>query len=109
MIKNVFWSSCPIFMKLEFIRQIFEKNHQISIFMKIHPVGVVFYVGGRTYGRTDVTKLIVAFRNFANAHKNCYKGPNLQEKAVVRTLIIAVGTSEGSTKIRVLKIRQSGD
>ena len=56
-----------------------------------------------------MTKLIVAFRNFANAPKNCYKGPNLHAKALVRTLIIAVGTSEGSIKIRVLEKRQSGE
>jgi hypothetical protein len=35
--------------------------------MKIRPLGAeLFYVGGRT----DMTKLIVAFRNFANAPKN---------------------------------------
>ena len=44
----------------------FSKNTQISNFEKIRPVG------GRAVpcGRTDVTKLIVTFRNFANAPKN---------------------------------------
>jgi hypothetical protein len=32
--------------------------------MKIHPVGAELF---HTDGRTDMTKLIVAFRNFANA------------------------------------------
>ena len=34
--------------------------------MKIRPVGAEFHAGGRT----DMTKLIVAFHNFANAPKN---------------------------------------
>jgi hypothetical protein len=39
--------------------------------MKIRPVGAeLFHAGGRTDGQTDVTKLTVAFRNFANAPKN---------------------------------------
>jgi len=44
----------------------------MSDFMKIHPVGAeLFRAIGRSDGRTDrrenMTKLIVAFRNFANA------------------------------------------
>jgi len=36
--------------------------------MKIRPVGTeLFHEYGRTYGQTDMTKLIFAFRNFANA------------------------------------------
>ena len=39
-------------------------------FMKVLPVGVeLFHADGRTEGQTYMTKLIVAFRNFANAHK----------------------------------------
>jgi hypothetical protein len=30
----------------------------------------LFHAGGRTDEQTDMTKLIVAFRNFANAPKN---------------------------------------
>jgi hypothetical protein len=68
-------------MKLEFIRHIFEK-YQISNFTKIPLMGAeLFYAGGREGGRaggwtdgrterrTDM-KLILAFRNFAEAHKN---------------------------------------
>jgi hypothetical protein len=40
--------------------------------MKIRPVETeLFYADGRTDGETDMTKLIVAFRNFANAPKHC--------------------------------------
>jgi len=45
----------------------FRKNIQISNFMKIRPVGAKLF---HADGRTDMTKLIVAFRNFANAPKN---------------------------------------
>ena len=39
--------------------------------MKILSVGArVFLADGQTDGQTDMTKLIVAFRNFANAPKN---------------------------------------
>ena len=42
--------------------------------MKIRPVGAeLFHAEGRKKRRTDVTKLIVAFRNFANAPKNIYR------------------------------------
>jgi hypothetical protein len=55
----------PLFLsdliKLEFSQQIFEKS---SNFMKIRPVGAELF---HFDGRTDMTKLIVAFRNFANA------------------------------------------
>jgi hypothetical protein len=54
-------------MKLEFCRQTLEKNTQISNLMKIRPVGAELL---HTDGRTDMTKQIVAFRNFANAPKN---------------------------------------
>jgi hypothetical protein len=39
--------------------------------MKIRPMGAeLFHANRRTDGRTDKTKLVVAFRNFANALKN---------------------------------------
>ena len=52
-------------MKLEFSRQIFEKKTHISIFIKIRPVGAEFHADRET----DMTKLIVAFRNLGNALK----------------------------------------
>jgi hypothetical protein len=39
--------------------------------MKIRPVGAELWTDGRTYDRqTDMTKLIVTLRNFANALKD---------------------------------------
>jgi len=61
----------------------FSKNAQLSNFMKIRPVETeLFTADRRTYGQTDLrtdgemdrwmdmTELIVAFRNFANAPKH---------------------------------------
>jgi len=45
----------------------FSKNTQISNFMKIRPVGAELFL--RTDRRTDMKKVIVAFRSFANAPK----------------------------------------
>jgi hypothetical protein len=55
-------------MKLEFSGQI-SKNIQTHNFMKILPVGVEKFHADR---RTDITKLIVAFRYCTKAHKNSY-------------------------------------
>ena len=51
-------------MKIEFSRQIFAKKAQVLNFIKTRPVGAELL---HAYGRTDMRKLIVAFRNFANA------------------------------------------
>ena len=52
------------------VLDIFSKNTQIPNFLKILPVGAeLFHADGRTDGQTDMTKIIVAFRNFANALK----------------------------------------
>jgi len=56
-------------MKLEFSLQIVEKFSNI-IFHEYSSVGSRVNPRGRTDGQTDMTKLIVAFRNFANAPKN---------------------------------------
>jgi hypothetical protein len=40
---------------------------QISNFMKIRPVGAELF---HADGQTNITKLIIAFRNFANATEN---------------------------------------
>ena len=45
----------------------FSKNNQISIVVNIRPVGAELLYAD---WRTEITKLIVAFRNFANAPKN---------------------------------------
>ena len=54
-------------MKLEFSRQIFEKNTQILNFIKIRPVGAKPFRADR---QTHMTQLIVAFRNTANSLKS---------------------------------------
>jgi hypothetical protein len=49
----------------------FSRNPQMLNFMTIPPVGFqLSHVDGQTGGRTDMTKLIVAFHNCANAPKN---------------------------------------
>ena len=59
-------------MKLDFFNR-FSKKSQILNFTKIRPVGAEFHVDRhmdrRMDGRTNMTKLIGAFRNFANAPK----------------------------------------
>jgi hypothetical protein len=46
--------SCQILKKLEYSRQIFEKNIPISNFTKFRPVGAeLFHAEGRTDGQTD--------------------------------------------------------
>jgi hypothetical protein len=42
----------------------FRKKAQISSFIKIRPAGAKLF---HADGQTDMTKLILAFRNFANA------------------------------------------
>ena len=79
---NVHWSSCkaPVIMvkvliKLQFSQQIFEKYSNI----KSHEnpsSGSRVVLGGQTEGQTDMTNLIVALSNFANATK--MKRPTLK-------------------------------
>jgi len=52
---------------LNFLDSFFSKNTQTSSFTKIHLVGAELFYTDR---RTDMTKLIVAFRNFAKAPKS---------------------------------------
>jgi len=49
--------------------------------MKICPVGAERF---HADGQTDMTKLIVAFHNFANTSKNCSKSP-----PVTRVILLA--------------------
>jgi hypothetical protein len=58
--------SCPISIKLEFSRQIFEKSSNIKFHENPSSVGGELFHADR---QTDAMKLIVAFRNFANAPK----------------------------------------
>ena len=56
-------------MKLDFLER-FSKYFQLSNFMNIRPVGPEFLLYMRTDRRTDMTNVIVAFRNFATAPEN---------------------------------------
>jgi hypothetical protein len=58
--------SCHALPKLQCSRHIL-KNTQISYFVKIWPVGATLFGAD---GQTEMTKLIVAFRNFVKAPKN---------------------------------------
>ena len=64
------WStgcSCQILMKTRIFFQVFSKNAQMLNFMKICPLGAEFF---HANCRTDITELIIAFRNFSKASKN---------------------------------------
>ena len=66
-------------MKLEFSRQFFDKNTKTLNFKKIRPVGAqLFHADRRPDGRTDMKKLIIAFRSLSNALK---KSENIIKKA----------------------------
>jgi hypothetical protein len=56
-------------MELEFSRQIFEKYSNFQ-FHEYSCSGSRVVPCGERDGRSDMTKLIAAFRNFANAPKN---------------------------------------
>ena len=57
--------SCRILIRLNFLAR-FSKNNKIPIFAKVRPVGAELVYAD---GQTDMTKLIVAFRNSASARK----------------------------------------
>ena len=51
-----------------------KKNTQILNLMKIRPVwGELFHADGRAEGRTNMMKLMLAFRNFAKASQHLKK------------------------------------
>jgi hypothetical protein len=60
-------------MNLEFSQQNFEKYSNI-IFYEYSSFGSRVTPLGRTDGQTDMTKLLVAFRNFVKSSKNYDKG-----------------------------------
>ena len=77
MIKNIYWHSCNvsiILLRFEWNVNFFStyfRKPQKSNFTKNHPVGAeLIHADRRTDGRTDMTKLIVAFRNFEKEPKN---------------------------------------
>jgi hypothetical protein len=65
-------------MKIQFSVQFFFKSLQIANYMKIHLLRVeLFRAEGQTDRRMDRTKLIVTFRNFANALKTLASIPTI--------------------------------
>ena len=59
---------CQILIKLEFIYRFFEKHSNIKFHENSFSLSRVLC--GQRDGQTDMTKLIVAYRRFANAPKN---------------------------------------
>ena len=67
-------NSCQILIKLWFSWKILEKNVQISTLMNIRPVeAYLFHVHRRTDVQTDMTNLVVAYRNFLKVLKKVTK------------------------------------
>jgi len=67
MIRKLYWSSCSSSSQIEIFWTDSSKKSLISNFMKIRPVGAELFLTDR---QTDMTKLIIAFCNFANPSKN---------------------------------------
>jgi hypothetical protein len=61
--------SCQILKKFQFSRQIFLKKSLSMIFHQNSSSGSRVVPCGRTDGQADMTKSVVAFRNFAYAPK----------------------------------------
>jgi len=60
-------------MKLEHSRQLFEKYSNMKFHENPFSVSRLFHSDGRTNGQTDMTNLIVSFRNFTNISKMTYR------------------------------------
>jgi hypothetical protein len=77
--------SCQILMKLEFSRQIFEKSLNIKFHKNPSSGSLVV-----PCGQTDMTKLIVDFRNFAKAFKIEYYTVAVCNNASIKTTCTSV-------------------
>jgi len=89
--------SFPILMKFEFSLQfIKKKNTKISNIMKIRPLQSELFhadrrTDGRMEGRTGMTKLIVAFLNFANTPKNpTQKSLVIESESLIFLLTVSI-------------------
>jgi hypothetical protein len=76
MIQHVYWSSCDVsFLLSDFNKNLdfrvrFSNKTQITSLLKICPVEAdLYHAEGQMDGQTDMTKLLVALCNFANAPK----------------------------------------
>ena len=71
--------------------------------MKIRPVGAeLFHTGGRTDGRTDMTKSIVAFRNSANVPKN------VKQIAYNKITVLALRHTRHTVFLKIINYFSSG-
>jgi len=81
-----FVSSCKVLVILVIFQRklnvldIFSKNTEVLNFMKIPSPGTVLFHGD---GRTDMTKLLVVFRNFANARESCPRLRGHEKRGIV--------------------------
>ena len=72
-----------------------EKKTRISSVIKFRVVGAeLFSEDGRTAGQADMTKLVVASRNFANAPKNMLRKLFFFLKTVHNTYIFSIGRTQ---------------
>ena len=78
---NFLEPSGPITGLLYLFHTEYSNYNQVPNFMKIHPVGAESF---HADGRTDTTKLTVAFRNFANAPKNSHQIPSITTDALIQ-------------------------
>jgi hypothetical protein len=76
-------------MKIEFSGQIFEKYSNIK-FHENPSNGSRVVQCGQTDGQTGIMKLIVAFRNFANAPKNKHKATKEQHFMMMMMMMVMV-------------------
>ena len=91
---------------------IFWKNSQILSLLKVRPVGAELF---HADGQTDMTKLIVAFRNFANAPKNEFcslelirRGPAILNVKVISNNRLCVSPYPKFPQISSLKLQFLG-
>jgi hypothetical protein len=69
--------------------------------MKTRPVGAqLFHAEGWTDGQTDMTKLIVAFRNFANAPTSYARSTDIIYGAKLKSYLnFKIGVTSGNQNI----------
>jgi hypothetical protein len=73
-IRNIYWSSCKVPFIFVWLSLKWNFLYRFPTNIKFHEnpfSGSGFVPCGETEGRTDMTKLIVAFCKFANAPENC--------------------------------------
>ena len=90
MVKNVYWSSCKVshscqlLVKLEFCRKMFKKYARLNFMKSLSSVRPVIS-WGPVDEQTDLTKVIVAFRNFTKAPTNYFRIQKQKMVAIMRS------------------------